>query len=205
MLKIFDSIEKKNSFISMTVMELIFLVLVGFIFIEILFDVLLKRHYYRLNVLIADVSTGVIFAIVGVFILFGALYVYSAIEINWSLSAAGYNLFYMENPFFTISGFPGFSVKPDVLLPWFVAVVLVDIIYYWFHRMAHEVNFLWACHVTHHSSEELNFSVAFRGNVFQRIFEYMFFLPLAFLGVPAVMFLLSHRILKIYQFLVRKI
>lgn len=30
----------------------------------------------------------------------------------------------------------------------------VDLGYYWFHRMAHEINLFWATHSVHHSSEE---------------------------------------------------
>jgi alkylglycerol monooxygenase len=36
----------------------------------------------------------------------------------------------------------------------------VDLLYYWFHRLSHEVNFLWAAHIVHHQSEEYNLSVA---------------------------------------------
>lgn len=121
----------------------------------------------------------------GVFILLGALYFYDRIETSFSLSQLGFSFFRWDNP-----------------LAWAVSIVLTDFIYYWFHRHAHTFNILWACHVTHHSTEEMNLSVAFRGNFLQRIFEYSYFLPMALLGIPWEMFLFSHRILKVYQFAV---
>jgi hypothetical protein len=97
---------------------------------------------------------------------------------------------------------PNFTFHWNVLAAWVFSIVLADFIYYWFHRHTHTINILWACHVTHHSTEEMNLSVAFRGNAFQRIFEYTYFLPMAMLGIPWEMFFLSHRILKVYQFFV---
>ncbi|CAF0773778.1 unnamed protein product [Didymodactylos carnosus] len=53
-------------------------------------------------------------------------------------------------------------------LPWnhpvtyWVAFLGIDLGYYWFHRMAHEVNLFWATHQTHHSAEDYNLSTALR-------------------------------------------
>ncbi len=43
-----------------------------------------------------------------------------------------------------------------------VAMVGWDFIYYWNHRLMHEVRALWAIHVVHHSSERYNLSTALR-------------------------------------------
>ena len=48
------------------------------------------------------------------------------------------------------------------LLGWAVAVAGWDFIYYWNHRLMHEVRGLWAIHVVHHSSERYNLSTALR-------------------------------------------
>jgi len=45
---------------------------------------------------------------------------------------------------------------------WITALLLVDFCYYWFHRASHRVNFIWATHIVHHQSEELNLAVALR-------------------------------------------
>ena len=42
----------------------------------------------------------------------------------------------------------------DTPLVNFLAFLGVDLGYYWFHRMAHEINLFWASHSVHHSSEE---------------------------------------------------
>ena len=86
-------------------------------------------------------------------------------------------------------------------------MVLVDclffiggLLYYWFHRLCHEMNFLWASHVVHHQSEEYNFAVALRQGTFQVFFTFFFFIPIAFLGFPTEMFITCYVIGIIYQF-----
>lgn len=46
--------------------------------------------------------------------------------------------------------------------PWLLAMLGTDFIYYWNHRLQHEVRALWAVHVVHHSSERYNLSTALR-------------------------------------------
>lgn len=40
----------------------------------------------------------------------------------------------------------------------------------------------WAAHVTHHSSEEYNLTVGFRSSVFQPLYRFIYFIPIAFAG-----------------------
>jgi alkylglycerol monooxygenase len=58
----------------------------------------------------------------------------------------------------------------------------VDFIFYWVHRWGHHVNILWAAHSPHHSAEEMNFFVAVRASVTQRLFTFFFFWPLVIIG-----------------------
>ena len=44
---------------------------------------------------------------------------------------------------------------------WMLTFVLIDFVFYIYHRMSHRVRFLWAIHMSHHSSEEMNFAVSF--------------------------------------------
>jgi sterol desaturase/sphingolipid hydroxylase (fatty acid hydroxylase superfamily) len=39
---------------------------------------------------------------------------------------------------------------------WISGLLLYDLLYYWLHRLGHEVNVLWAAHVVHHQSESYN-------------------------------------------------
>ena len=43
---------------------------------------------------------------------------------------------------------------------WAITFVMIDFVFYIYHRMSHRVRFLWAIHMSHHSSEEMNFAVA---------------------------------------------
>ena len=45
---------------------------------------------------------------------------------------------------------------------WLAALIGWDLIYYWNHRLMHEVRLQWAHHVVHHSSERYNLSTALR-------------------------------------------
>jgi sterol desaturase/sphingolipid hydroxylase (fatty acid hydroxylase superfamily) len=68
---------------------------------------------------------------------------------------------------------------------WTIAALIVaqDFFYYWFHRASHRIRWLWASHVTHHSSERLNLSTAFRQSLTYPISGmWLFWLPLAWLG-----------------------
>ena len=53
------------------------------------------------------------------------------------------------------------QVMPIWLL-WVTTFILIDLVFYIYHRMSHRVRFLWAIHMSHHSSEEMNFAVSFR-------------------------------------------
>jgi sterol desaturase/sphingolipid hydroxylase (fatty acid hydroxylase superfamily) len=69
-----------------------------------------------------------------------------------------------------------------VVTYWFMLLLLEDFLYYWLHRFDHEIRFFWAVHVTHHSSENLNFTVGFRSSVFQPLYRFIYFIPLALMG-----------------------
>jgi alkylglycerol monooxygenase len=85
-------------------------------------------------------------------------------------------------------------------LPWVVAFVGVDLLYYWWHRLSHEVNFLWAAHVVHHQSEDYNLAVALRQAVLTSWTALPFYLPLALVGVPTFVFAVTQALSTLYQF-----
>ena len=62
----------------------------------------------------------------------------------------------------------------------------IDFIFYWVHRWGHEINIMWAAHSPHHSAEEMNFFVALRASVTQRLFSFMFFWPLTLIGFKPI-------------------
>jgi len=84
--------------------------------------------------------------------------------------------------------------------PWAIAAVGVDFLYYWWHRLSHEVNLLWAAHVVHHQSEDYNLAVALRQAILTSFTLQLFYLPLALLGVPTIVFATVNAVSTLYQF-----
>jgi len=68
------------------------------------------------------------------------------------------------------------------LLYWLLLFLAQDITFYTMHFIDHKVRLFWAVHVTHHSSEEFNLSVGFRSSVFEPIYRFLYFIPMALLG-----------------------
>ena len=83
---------------------------------------------------------------------------------------------------------------------WVFAFVLYDFCYYWLHRMGHERNILWAAHSVHHQSEDYNLSTALRQTSTGFLLSWIFYLPLAVLGVPLVVFISVASLNLLYQF-----
>ena len=65
---------------------------------------------------------------------------------------------------------------------WILTFVMIDFVFYFYHRISHRVNFLWAIHMSHHSSEEMNFAVSFRQAWFGPVSKIPFFMTLPLLG-----------------------
>ena len=89
---------------------------------------------------------------------------------------------------------------PGKVLPWVVAIVGYDFIYYWWHRMSHRVNFFWAAHVVHHQSEDYNLAVALRQSVTTQLTGFPLYATLAFVGVPPLHFASAAALSLLYQF-----
>lgn len=152
----------------------VFFILIG---IELAYTIYKKLGYYRLNDSLANLSQGIGSQLVGIFLktvtFFSYLYIYN----NWR-----------------------FYEFPNTIWTWLILFIGVDFFYYWFHRMSHEVNALWAAHIVHHQSEEYNLTVALRQSWFQGGFSWVFYLPLAFTGFEPIMFLTVSSFNTIYQF-----
>ncbi|MFC5077390.1 sterol desaturase family protein [Vibrio thalassae] len=64
-----------------------------------------------------------------------------------------------------------------------VLMILQDFFYYWFHRASHRIRWMWAAHVVHHSSENMNFSTAFRQSLMYPLAGmWLFWIPLVIIG-----------------------
>ena len=83
---------------------------------------------------------------------------------------------------------------------WLLALLGVDLLYYVWHRASHEVNILWAAHIVHHHSEDYNLAVALRQALLTSLTALPFFLPLALLGVPPLVYAVAKSLNMLYQF-----
>ena len=71
-------------------------------------------------------------------------------------------------------------------LAFVLAFIGKDFAGYWQHRIDHRVNIFWNEHIIHHSSEEFNLPCALRQSISTIVSAWaIFYLPIAFLGVPA--------------------
>ena len=89
-----------------------------------------------------------------------------------------------------------FDLKANAV-SWVLLFLLTDLVWYWYHRCAHEINILWAAHIVHHQSEDFNYTVSARITVFQAFIRCLFWGVLPFIGFPPEMitvFLLIHGI-----------
>lgn len=93
-----------------------------------------------------------------------------------------------------------FQISMNTWWAWTILLFADDFLYYWFHRISHEVRFFWNFHVVHHSSNQYNLSVAVRQSWFSGIAHWIFYLPLAFVGFPLWAFVFMHGLNLIYQF-----
>lgn len=87
---------------------------------------------------------------------------------------------------------------------WWVWVLLFfadDFSYYWFHRMSHHINWFWASHVVHHSSQRYNLAAALRqtwtGNATG---SFLFWAWMPLVGFHPLLVLFMQQVSLIYQF-----
>ena len=90
-------------------------------------------------------------------------------------SILGFYLFLYQYKLFDISSL---SLWIQVIS----TLMVIDFIYYWFHRTSHRVRFFWGIHMNHHSSEEMNFLVSLRQAWFNPLFRVPFFFILPLIG-----------------------
>lgn len=136
------------------------------------------RDTYRLNDALNSIGLGVLSQIVGVF---------SAV-----ITVGLYTLVYEHASLVQLS-----ASSPWV---WITGLVLYDFCYYWHHRLGHTVALFWAAHVVHHQSEDYNLSTALRQTGSGWVAGWIFYLPMAVLGFPPLVFAVVALIDLLYQY-----
>ena len=146
--------------------------------IEILVARRRKLPLHRLNDSMADLTCGMGDQLIGVFTKAIPLAIYTFVESQFGL----------------------LDLATSTPWVWIAGMLLVDHQYYWYHRFSHRVNFGWATHVVHHQSEEYNLAVALRQPWFTQFYNWTFYLPLALLGVPTIVWATCYALNLLYQF-----
>ena len=85
-------------------------------------------------------------------------------------------------------------------LGWLLALIIYDFCYYWLHRGGHRISLLWAAHSVHHQSQYYNLTTALRQTSTGAFFGWIFYLPMAVLGVPPLVFGIVALVDLLYQF-----
>jgi len=119
----------------------VFFLLIG---IELLFAKIQQRELYRFSDAVSNISCSIVQQVGGVFLK--------------TLTIGVYYLLYEYARLWDV---------PNVWWSYILLFILIDCLYYWFHRYSHEINAFWGTHVVHHQSEDYNLSVALRQSAFQ--------------------------------------
>jgi len=138
----------------------------------------LGQPVYRTADTVTSLSLGIISQLVGLFAVTITVGIYTQVYQRWAL----------------------WQLPVSQPLVWLGALLAYDFCYYWLHRMGHEVGVLWAAHVVHHSSEDYNLGTALRQTGTGFLLGWLFYLPMALVGVPPLVLVAVGLIDLLYQF-----
>ncbi len=145
---------------------------VGLMLLEYFYSTKKGKKYFHFDEAIANINVGIAERLSDLFTTGLFYFVFTWIYEN-------YALFDIRSGIFTF-----------LLLFFFT-----DFIWYWYHRLGHEVNIIWSAHVVHHQSQDFNFTVAARITVLQALARAVFWSILPLIGFSpqmTVLVLLVH-------------
>jgi len=153
----------------------VFLLLIG---LEFIVGLRRGRNTYRLNDALSSIGLGIMSQLTGVFAVLLTVGIYTAAFKHVSL----------------------WQLPADAPWVWIVGLVFYDLCYYWHHRLGHTTALFWAAHVVHHQSEDYNLSTALRQTSSGWVAGWLFYLPMAVLGFPPLVFGVVALIDLLYQY-----
>jgi alkylglycerol monooxygenase len=151
-----------------------------FIFLGLEYIVAVKRkqtYLYRYESSVANIAIGIAERLLNLFV-----------------SVSFYKLFKTVHEKYSL-----FDI-PDTWVTWIILILATDFIWYWYHRLGHEVNILWGAHIVHHQSEEFNYTVSARITTIQALIRNAFWCVLPFIGFPPGMVMITLIIHGAYSF-----
>ncbi|UFH53999.1 sterol desaturase family protein [Spirosoma sp. KNUC1025] len=122
------------------------------------------KSYFRFNNTVANLNVGIAERLLDSFTVGAFYFVYEYLHRHYAL----------------------FEI-PSNVWGWIGLLIATDFVWYWYHRLAHEINIFWAVHVVHHQSEDFNYTVSARITIFQAVVRTGFWSILPVIGFPAEM------------------
>lgn len=150
----------------------------GLIFIEAIYSHFKRLNLYNLRNSLSCLACGAFTTTLEVFTKSFLLYAY---------------IFFYENTAI-------FKLPDDSWLTWVLALITFDFLWYWAHRISHEVNVIWGGHMPHHQSEEFNLTAGLRQGALQDFMYWPVYMLMAPLGFSPEMFVAHMLINKFYGF-----
>lgn len=153
----------------------LYAILIG---LEILMSYLHNEHYYTFK----DTLTNVYLSLLNM-----------GLDIAVRLAGLAFLAFFFQFRLLDIR---------TVWIYWLALFIGEDFMYYLLHLVDHKCRFFWAVHVTHHSSQKFNLTTGFRSSVFQPLYRYFYFAPLAIFGFHPIDIIFIYALTQIYGILV---
>jgi sterol desaturase/sphingolipid hydroxylase (fatty acid hydroxylase superfamily) len=136
-----------------------------------------KTHRFKYERFISNVSIGIAERLLNLFIAGSFFSLFNYIYVNYAI----------------------FEISSSWWV-WILLLLITDLIWYWYHRLGHEINFLWAAHIVHHQSEEFNLGAAARITTIQALVRNSFWCLLPFLGFDPLMVVIILTVHGVYSF-----
>jgi len=153
-------------------------VFLGLIAIEFVVGWRRGRNTYRLADVVNSIGLGMMSQVTGLFTKLAAIGIYT-----WVYQHAAVT-----------------QLPSDAWWVWGLGLLFYDFCYYWLHRFGHTMALFWAAHSVHHQSEDYNLSTALRQTSSGWIAGWLFYLPMALLGFPPLVFGVVALIDLLYQY-----
>jgi sterol desaturase/sphingolipid hydroxylase (fatty acid hydroxylase superfamily) len=123
-----------------------------------------KEHLFKYESSVSNISIGIAERLINLFV-----------------SASFYQVYY-----WVYNNYALFNI-PNNWMVWLGLILATDFVWYWYHRLGHEVNLFWAAHIVHHQSEEFNLTASARITTIQALIRTVFWSILPFIGFHPTM------------------
>lgn len=123
-----------------------------------------KEHLFKYESSVSNISIGIAERLINLFV-----------------SASFYQVYY-----WVYNNYALFDI-PNNWMIWIALILATDFVWYWYHRLGHEVNLFWAAHIVHHQSEEFNLTASARITTIQALIRTVFWSILPLIGFHPTM------------------